>query len=148
MTPELHVKDADALIAELKRDEGFSAFPYKDPVGVETIGHGRNLKAHGISRAEAEYLLRNDIADAVSTATNIFCNFYDMPAEAQHVICNMIVNLGERGFKSFRHMIAAIKRGDWQSAELELLGSKAAKQLPHRYQRLGKALRSLAEKKV
>ena len=144
MIPELHVKNPDALLATLKRDEGFSAFPYEDSVGVETIGHGRNLKAHGISRKEAEYLLRNDIADAVSTATNIFCNFYEMPAEAQHVIVNMIVNLGERGFKSFRHMIAAIQRKDWRSAELELLGSKAAQQLPDRYQRLGKMLRSLA----
>lgn len=141
---DLYVKNPDTLITELKRDEGFKGFLYKDPVGVQTIGFGRNLEDHGITKAEAEYLLRNDIASAVSTANSIFDNFYAMPDAAQRVIVNVIVNTGPAGFRSFRHFIAAVQREDWRSAELELLDSQAAKQLPKRYQRLGKLLRSLA----
>lgn len=35
-----------ALIAQLKRHEGFSPIPYLCPAGVCTIGYGTNLEAH------------------------------------------------------------------------------------------------------
>lgn len=52
------------LIDQLVRDEGLRLHPYIDSVGKLTIGVGRNLTDMGISQAETEMLLSNDIANA------------------------------------------------------------------------------------
>ena len=144
MTTELHVKDADALLTHLREEEGFSAFAYKDSRGIITVGFGRNLEANGISKAEAEYLLRNDVEECISDVRSVVKGFDALLAQAQLVCVALRFNVGPRGFRSFRHFRAAIERHDWQSAELELLESQAARLLPRRYQRMGIVLRSLA----
>ena len=141
---ELHVKNPAILIDTLKEAEGFRAFAYKDIKGIITCGYGRNLESNGLTKTEAEYLLHNDVEACISDVRSVIKRFDDMPGAAQHVLVEMRFNLGPRGFRSFRHFIAAVQRKDWRSAEQELLGSKAARQLPERYQRMGKALRSLA----
>lgn len=50
-----------ALIAQLKRHEGFYAEPYVCPAGKATIGYGTNLEAHPI------YIPYEDIASSVRT---------------------------------------------------------------------------------
>ena len=140
----LPIKNPALLIRQLKEAEGFRAFAYKDIKGIITVGYGRNLESNGLSKTEAEYLLQNDIAECIQDLQTIFSGFHEMPTLAQHVLVEMRFNLGPRGFRSFRHFIAALQREDWRSAELELLDSKAARLLPERYQRMGKALRSLA----
>ena len=52
------------LVAAIKSEEGFRATPYDDSEGVLTIGYGLNLTG-GITRAEADYLLRSRIDHAV-----------------------------------------------------------------------------------
>ena len=56
------------LIEELTRDEGYRRRVYKDSVGIETIGIGRNLVDVGVTKEEAQYLLGNDIKAAVMAA--------------------------------------------------------------------------------
>ena len=144
MTTELPIKNPDALLTHLREEEGFSAFAYKDSRGIITVGFGRNLEANGISRQEAEYLLRNDVEACISDVRSVIKGFDALPAPAQLVCVALRFNLGPRGFRSFRHFISAVQREDWRSAELELLDSKAGRLLPERYQRMGKVLRSLA----
>ena len=55
----------DALI----RDEGVRLKPYRDSVGKLTIGVGRNLDDKGLTRAEAEALLDNDIRDVTASVS-------------------------------------------------------------------------------
>ena len=141
----LPIKNPSTLIRTLKIEEGFRSHPYTDTEGYETIGYGRNLTSHGIAEFEAEYLMQNDIEKCIADMRAIFKGFDDMPTDAQHVLVEMRYNLGGAGFRSFRHFIAAVTREDWRSAELELLGSQAAHQLPQRYQRMGRMLRELAE---
>ena len=147
-TGELRVKGQRTLINALKADEGFSAFPYTDTTGHETIGYGRNLTDVGISRGEAEALLVNDITDAISVAVRIFKDFDNLPAQVQHVVIGMIVNLGERGFRSFRKTIHWIETWAFDEAACELLDSKAAKQLPERYKRYANQLHDANDKFV
>jgi lysozyme len=52
----------------LKRDEGLRLKPYQDTVGKWTIGYGRNLDDRGISKYEAEAMLRNDVASTPAAA--------------------------------------------------------------------------------
>uniref|UniRef100_UPI00398051FD glycoside hydrolase family protein n=1 Tax=Salmonella sp. s60093 TaxID=3159721 RepID=UPI00398051FD len=54
----------ERLLDELRRDEGLRLKPYRESVGVLTIGYGRNLEANGITEREAGFLLRNDILKA------------------------------------------------------------------------------------
>ena len=55
------------LVEILKRHEGVKHLPYRDSVGVLTIGCGRNIstnkkhKGLGLSIDEIEYMLQNDI---------------------------------------------------------------------------------------
>ena len=51
----------DALIHDLKRDEGVKLNPYKCTAGKLTIGVGRNLDDVGITEEESDMLLKNDL---------------------------------------------------------------------------------------
>ena len=51
---------------QIIRDEDCRLRVYYDPLGVPTIGVGRNLRDKGISQTEADFLLGNDILMAVS----------------------------------------------------------------------------------
>ena len=61
------LQQAPSLIEYLKQEEGFRSKPYKDSEGVLTIGYGLNL-SEGITRAEAEWLLRSRLDHATYTA--------------------------------------------------------------------------------
>lgn len=144
MSDTLHVKNPEILVAQIKRDEGFRLKPYTDTVGKTTIGVGRNLTDDGISPHEADVMLRSDLVSAIHAARETFPEFDSIPAPAQEVIVGMIFNLGHHGFLKFYHMIQAIREGHWSEAARECLNSTAARQLPKRYERYAKKLRSLA----
>ena len=141
MTIKLHVKEPDMLVARLKADEGCRLTPYTDTVGKTTIGWGRNLTDEGISAHEAEVMLYADIDNAIHAARTTFHEFDSYPGVVQEVIVCLIFNLGHHGFLGFQHMIAHIREREWDAASMELLDSKAARQLPDRYGRYADMLR-------
>ena len=49
------------LLNQLRRHEGLRLDPYKCSEGYLTIGYGRNIETNGISEAEAEFMLMNDL---------------------------------------------------------------------------------------
>ena len=112
--------------------EGVRLMPYHDSKGVLTIGYGRNLIERGISIDEAEFMLDNDIAGAVSDLLSIFPNFFSMPVNEQTVLVSMMFNLGKTRFLSFKKFIHAVKIGDKKMMVYELLNSKRAKELKNR----------------
>ena len=57
MTPPATLRE------QLIRDEGLRLTVYDDAGGSPTIGVGRNLRDKGISHAEAELMLDNDILE-------------------------------------------------------------------------------------
>ena len=130
--------DYARMKATLKRHEGFRSKAYADPVGVMTIGYGRNLEAVGITEAEAEILLENDIAEAAASGRKIFGS---APWEAfgsirQEAIANMLFNLGEPRFLTFKRAIAALTVADYPRAAVEMLDSRWAVQVGSRAQEL------------
>ncbi|MGB0809972.1 MAG: glycoside hydrolase family protein, partial [Candidatus Puniceispirillaceae bacterium] len=56
--------NTDKLIKQLKRHEGLVTHCYQDHLGYNTIGYGRLIEKGmgGITEAEADYLLMNDLA--------------------------------------------------------------------------------------
>lgn len=125
----------------LKKHEGLRLKPYKDTVGKWTIGYGRNLDDVGISKKEAEYLLKNDIGKVKRNLKGI--GWYEkLNNPRKSVIENMAFNLGYRGLMMFQRMIKAIKSDNYDKAANEMMDSKWANQVGYRAKELSKIMRS------
>ena len=105
--------------------------------GWATIGWGRNLTGKGLSKAEADLLLANDIAEIEGRWSRVLAGIAS--PVCRDVVVMVDYNTGNVG--GFPHMLAAMTRGDVESAALELLDSRAARELPERYNRMADAIR-------
>jgi lysozyme len=131
--------DMNKLIAMLKKHEGFRSKPYKDTVGKLTIGYGRNLDDVGISKEEADYLLRSDIAKAAFQLNQqLWVKPLNGPRKA--VLLMMVFNMGMNGFLEFKNTIEHIKKGEFADAAKHMLDSKWAKQVGKRADELAKIM--------
>ena len=89
LIPEAHatapMAASESCVEFIKSVEGFSAEPYYD-YGQYTIGYGTmcptdrffNYKSNGISRQEADTLLRNELADISDTLNQKFISKYGL----------------------------------------------------------------------
>lgn len=131
----------------IKRDEGTGPMkdgrllPYRDSVGLLTIGYGRNIDERGISQEEADYMLSNDLADTIKEAHS-FPWYQGLSEERKAVICNMIFNLGLSRFKGFKKTIQYIESCDFDKAAIEMQDSKWARQVGPRATRLSKIMKT------
>ena len=126
----------------LIRHEGLKLKSYRDTVGKLTIGVGRNLDDLGITRNEALYLLRNDIARVKNRAKKSFPWFIKLNYSRRNVVLNMIFNLGFTKFRKFKKTIRAIKGKNWDMAAKEMLDSKWASQVGWRAKKLSKIMKT------
>lgn len=123
-----------SVAAQLKQDEGFSATPYRDSVGVWTIGYGTNITK--ITENEALLLLHSRLIDAADDLTKFFPWVTDLDDTRLNVLINMVYNLGIDKFSQFHDTIDAVKRKDWQAAHDGMLASLWAQQVGPRAVRL------------
>lgn len=130
----------DALLAaELLRDEGFVSHAYKDTKGYLTIGIGRLIderKGGGITREEALYLKRNDIARFKAELDRVAPWWRDLDPVRQRVILNMTFNMGPGWVDTFKNTVRAIREGRWQDAASGMLASQWHKDVGERAERL------------
>jgi len=115
----------------IKEYEGLSNVLYKCTSHKLSIGYGRNLEDVGISKDEAEYLLKNDIDIALDEVSEHF-DMPNLPEPAQIVLVDMCFNMGISRLLNFRNMIKAIEQDEWDKAADELLDSKYAAQTKRR----------------
>jgi len=128
--------DREQLIQELKRDEGVVLTLYKCSAGKNTIGVGRNVDDRGITEDESDYLLSNDIDLCVKELEGTFPWFQTLSDTRQRVMVNMCFNLGLSRLMGFRKFLAAMEAGEWETAGVEMLDSKWARQVGPRSTRL------------
>jgi len=133
--------DRSALMAELTRDEGRRLKPYVDTVGKTTIGVGRNLTDVGISDAECDTLLSNDVDRTVAWLDRSLPWWRQLDAVRQRVVINMAFNM-QGGLLTFTNTLAAMRRGDYAAAADGMLASKWAGQVGARATRLASMMRS------
>lgn len=133
--------DMTQLIAELSLDEGRKLKPYVDTVGKTTIGVGRNLTDVGISDAECDAMLQNDIGRTVSWLDRNLPWWRDLDPVRQRVIINMAFNMGG-GLLTFVNTLGAMRRADYAAAADGMLASKWANQVGARAQRLAQMMRT------
>ena len=130
----------DLAIAMLEIDEGLKLKPYRCTAGKLTIGYGRNLEDRGITIAEAEYLLQNDV-ECFHAQLSKFPAFAKLNEARQAVLINMAFNLGVDGLRNFKMMWAAISLDNYQGAAVQMLQSKWAGQVGERAKRLAEIMR-------
>ncbi len=132
----------DIATAQLRIDEGVRLKPYKDSVGKTTIGCGRNLTDDGISEAEMETMLANDVNHAAIVAASTF-NFDDtISDERKAALVNLAFNLGEEKLATFTTFIGLVLARDWPGAADDLIQTRYATEVGPRAQRICDKLRN------
>lgn len=153
--------EVTATETKIMQHEGFRGKPYKDSVGVKTVGYGRNLKAHPITeeewaaiggkrdlskkpltKQEATVLFKNDMARA-NQAVDKLVPGVEMSDARRGVLTNMAFNLGETRLRGFEKMLAAVRAGDWDTAAREMLYN-SPKEKTKWHRQVGKRARELA----
>ncbi|KKL24159.1 hypothetical protein LCGC14_2418120 [marine sediment metagenome] len=122
----------------LIQHEGLRLKPYVDSLGHPTIGVGHKIRP--ITHARAMELLQQDVDIAIDGAMK-FRWFPRLSLVRQDVIISMIFNMGLRRFKTFKRMIAALRKDYFCEAANELLDSLYHVQVGERAEELAEMLR-------
>lgn len=135
------------LRSQLIRDEGLRLRPYRDTEGKLTIGVGRNLDDRGVSFAEAELMLDNDIRLAQATVVARIPFAASLSEIRRSVLVNMAFNMGigepgKSGLLGFKKFLAAVEREEWEEAAKQMLDSKWRRQVGIRAERLAEQMRT------
>lgn len=108
------------LLNQIRRHEGLRLEPYKCSEGYLTIGFGRNLETNGISEAEAEFMLLNDLLACESELKDE--GWYNQLDETRRaVVLNMAFNLGKPTLLKFKKFIGALSDDDYETASKEMV---------------------------
>lgn len=129
----------------LMLDEGLRLMPYKCTAGKITIGVGRNIEDRGISKDEAELMLKNDIRIVTKELLNDpdIGRIYQKQSPARQLaLKNMAFNLGTPTLKKFRNMWAALEAGDYDKAADEAMDSRWYRQVKSRGDRIVSVIRN------
>lgn len=137
------------LRTDLIRDEGLRLVAYRDSRGIWTIGVGHNIEAdprllsrigelrlHGLTRAEAEALLDQDIAVCCAALDRNLPWWRNLDPVRQDALANMAFNLGVSKLLGFHDTLAALKAGRWADAAKDMADSAWADQVGARATRL------------
>jgi len=133
------VEDREKLKVQVMRHEGIRLKPYVDTDTKLTIGVGRNLTDKGLSHDEAQFLLENDLDECLADCQT-FPWFADLDGVRQRVVVDMRFNLGPGRLRSFKNTLAAIERGEFSFAAVNMLKSQWAKQVGQRAVRLARMM--------
>lgn len=125
----MNLLDREALLADLKRDEGVYLKPYRDSVGKLTIGIGRNLDDRGISQNTCDQMANEDIAICAAELDKNIPWWRELSPNRQRALANMIFNLGWPRLSGFNEMLDALEMGNFNKASQEALNSQWANQV-------------------
>ena len=118
----------------LAADEGLRLMPYRCSAGKLTIGYGTTFP---LSEEEAHLLLRHRLEKVLDQCERSFPWWSKLSPTRQQVVASMGYQMGMGGLMGFRRMLAAMDRGDYDTAGKEMMDSKWARSdSPARAQRL------------
>jgi lysozyme len=151
----------EKLIDQLILHEGLELKVYKDTLGIDTIGVGRNLEDRGItdgelmhmnllreeihttgiSEEDARFLLGNDIDIVERELLDAHPCMERLDDVRIRVLLDMAFNLGVPRLRKFKNMWAGIHEGDYIRAGDEMMDSRWANQVGARAVRLCKMMK-------
>jgi len=148
-------------LGQIKKDEGFRKGVYKDTMGIKTIGYGFNLERAGSQEAldaanitssledlksgkmklteeEASRLMMGEMGHFRNVAKRYVGEetWKNLSSNRQGILTNMAYNMGEGTLSNFKDLKAAIVKGDWKQAQVEMKDSAWSKQVKGRSDRL------------
>ena len=131
--------DMDRLLQSVKKHEGYRNKVYKDTLGKRTVGVG-HLCVEDFWEDNKEYpeemlmnILKDDLKNAIEGSERLLKDCRILDSLAREIIIEMVFQLGETGVSKFKNMIKALKEGpDYQTAAIEMMDSRWAKQTPER----------------
>lgn len=130
----------ETLRERITRHEGLLLMPYKDHLGYLTIGVGRCLDKRGISEAEADYLLDNDLAECTKQIKKHLPWAASLSQSRQEVLIEMCFQLGIQGLLGFKNTLKSLQNGNIADTVSGMLGSKWAQQTPARAKELAQLM--------
>ena len=140
----------DRLLQSVKQHEGYRNKVYKDTLGKRTVGVG-HLCVEDFWEDNKEYpeemlmnILKDDLKNAIQGSERLLKDCLVLDSLAREIIIEMVFQLGETGVSKFRNMLKALKVPDYQTASIEMLDSKWAKQTPNRAKAMSDHMRSLS----
>ena len=149
------------FIEKLIAHEGLELQVYKDTLGIDTIGIGRNLEdrgitkeelddldiptidhiyEYGITEADAVYLATNDVQIVEEELVRAHPCVDSLDAVRQLIVIDMAFNMGVPRLNKFKNMWAAIHDEDYPTAAKEMLDSRWARQVKGRATKLANAM--------
>ena len=134
--------DKEKLVDQLIKHGGMELKVYKDSLGIETIGVGRNLVDRGVSEEEARYLCNNDIDIVEQELGKSFPIVDGLDDIRTRVLLDMAFNVGLPRLRGFKRMWAALENHDYGEAAKEMLDSKWARQVKTRAYTLARMMES------
>ena len=145
----------ELLREQLKRDEGCVNAVYLDHLNLPTVGIGHLVtewdqeygKAVGseVSEERVNELFDQDIEVTIDECKLLYNNFDDLPEKVQHIIANMMFNMGRPRLSRFHKMKKAVDNRDWNEAALQMQDSRWYNQVPNRADRLVQEMKSVSE---
>ena len=131
-----------SLKLRIKKNEGFSIFPYKDQLGNHTIGYGHLIRKKEIILLKnkhtisfLENLFENDFKIALENYEKHFKKF-SFSQNTKELIIEMIFQLGIQNVLAFKKTLIHIKKNNKFLASLEMMDSAWYKQTPFRVENL------------
>lgn len=145
----------DQLRQELADDEGCKYSVYLDHLNLPTFGIGHLITESDpefgqpigteVSEERVRKAFNLDVAVTIDECKVLYPDFDDLPEECQHIIANMMFNMGRPRLSKFKMMKAAIDNRDFNEAAEQMIDSRWHDQVPNRAKRLVKRMRALAE---
>jgi len=145
----------DKLREEIAEDEGCKYEVYLDHLGLPTCGIGHLIKEndeeHGkavgtvVEQERVKQLFSLDMAVTVDECKVLYPDFDYLPEECQHIIANMMFNMGRPRLSKFKGMKAGVDARDWNKAADEMVDSRWYKQVTNRARRLVDRMRALSD---
>ena len=153
--------DKEDLIKQIAHHEGVVLTVYKDSLGIDTIGIGRNLEhrgiadlelAHmektmseiyknGITEEDAYFLAHRDIEIVEEELSASRPVVQELDAIRQRVLVDMAFNIGIPRLNKFVIMLKAIDSQEFSYAALEMMDSRWARQVKSRSDTLAYAMK-------
>tara|TARA_A100000164_G_C21797505_1_gene718992 strand:- start:302 stop:751 length:450 start_codon:yes stop_codon:yes gene_type:complete len=145
----------DKLREEITSDEGCRLEVYLDHMGYATVAVGHLITEHDpefgapvstpITQERCDELFDQDIAIVVKEVKTLVNDFDSLDETVQHVLCNLLFNMGKPRLSKFKKFLAAINRSDWVDAGKELKDSRYYTQVTNRADRLIARLNSVGK---
>ena len=141
------------LKEEIIADEGMVKHIYLDHLGYPTfgVGHlilesdpesGKPTKTE-VSEERIRECLEKDLDTVLKDCKILYPDFDDLPEDVQHIVANMMFNMGRPRLSAFKGMKKGVDSKDWNKAADEMVDSRWYKQVTNRANRLVERMRKV-----